>query len=110
MPEIVQACLLSSYKGMVAVETHMVKSSKSMRRYLKGTSCSPLTQFSDWSVDKNDLGDGGGIPIFVLSSIASFEKSSAELVQTLIMEVNLISRGFVVYELQRFRNPLSSLV
>ncbi|KAH7528939.1 hypothetical protein FEM48_Zijuj05G0130900 [Ziziphus jujuba var. spinosa] len=64
--------LLSSYKDMVTVVTHLVKTSKSMRCYLKGTSSSPLVQFSGCSEDKSDSGDGGGIPVFVFWPISWF--------------------------------------
>ncbi|KAH7528944.1 hypothetical protein FEM48_Zijuj05G0131400 [Ziziphus jujuba var. spinosa] len=50
--------------GVVTVVTHMVKTSKSMRCYLKGTSSSPLVQVSGCSEDKSDSGDGGGIPVW----------------------------------------------
>ena len=50
----------------------MVNTSRSMRSYVKGTSSSPLVQFSCSSEDKNDAGDGGGIPVFAFWSISSF--------------------------------------
>ncbi|XP_024024967.1 uncharacterized protein LOC21398581 [Morus notabilis] len=81
--------LLSSYKDMVGVVAQMVKISKSMRLYLKVGSASSLVQFSDFSEDKNDPGDGGGIPIFTFWSISYFEKLAEELVQMLISELNL---------------------
>ncbi|RVW80427.1 hypothetical protein CK203_042319 [Vitis vinifera] len=66
--------LLSAYKDMVAVVTHMVNTSRSMRCFLKGTSSSPLVQFSSLSEDTNDLGDGGGTPAFLFWPISSFGK------------------------------------
>lgn len=56
----------------VGVLTHMVKICKSMRCYFKGTSNSPLAQFSFSSEDGSDSGDCGGIPVFTFCSIASF--------------------------------------
>ncbi|CAK7352928.1 unnamed protein product [Dovyalis caffra] len=59
-----------SYRGVqlnvVAVVTHMVNTSSSMRCYVKGTNNSPLIQFSYRSEDKNDAGDGGEIPRLLL--------------------------------------------
>ncbi|KAG5523046.1 hypothetical protein RHGRI_035010 [Rhododendron griersonianum] len=83
--------LLSSYKDMVAVLVHMVNTSRSMRSFIKGTS-SPLVQFSSFSEDKNDNGDGGGIPVYTFQSISSFEDLAYELVQIGIkFEVELLS-------------------
>lgn len=59
----------------VVVVAQMVKISKSMRLYLKVGSASSLIQFSDFSEDKNDPGDGGGIPIFTFWSISYFGMS-----------------------------------
>lgn len=53
---------------------HMVNTSRSMRSFNKGTS-SPLVQFSSFSEDKNDKGDGGGIPVYAFWSISSFGTS-----------------------------------
>ncbi|KAF7124858.1 hypothetical protein RHSIM_Rhsim12G0151600 [Rhododendron simsii] len=80
--------LLSSYKDMVAVLVHMVNTSRSMRSFIKGTS-SPLVQFSSFSEDKNDDGDGGGIPVYTFWSISSFEDLAYELVQMFRLELNL---------------------
>ncbi|KAL6318751.1 hypothetical protein AAG906_001224 [Vitis piasezkii] len=88
--------LLSAYKDMVAVVTHMVNTSRSMRCFLKGTSSSPLVQFSSLSEDTNDLGDGGGTPAFLFWPISSFEKLAEELVQMFILELNLkMNFGFL---------------
>ncbi|GFY84678.1 hypothetical protein Acr_03g0014520 [Actinidia rufa] len=65
--------LLSSYKDMVDVVMHMVKTSRSMRTFLKGSS-SLLVQFSSNSEDKNDQGDGRGIPVYAFWSISYFGK------------------------------------
>ncbi|KAJ4713165.1 Stellacyanin [Melia azedarach] len=81
--------LLSSYKDMVAVVNYMVNISRSMRCFLKGPSSSPLVQFSSYSEDVNDTGDGGGMPVFVFLSVAAFEKLSEELVQMFELELNL---------------------
>lgn len=56
----------------VGVLTRMVKICRSMRCYLRGTSNSPLAQFSLSSEDGSDSGDCGGIPAFTFCSIASF--------------------------------------
>ncbi|KAF3438094.1 hypothetical protein FNV43_RR20850 [Rhamnella rubrinervis] len=88
--------LLSSYKDMVTVVTHLVKTSKSMRCYQKGASSSPLVQFSGCSEDKNDAGDGGGIPVFTFWSISWFEKLAEELV--LMVAQELILKRLLVVE------------
>ncbi|KAL7192240.1 hypothetical protein ACSBR2_024142 [Camellia fascicularis] len=80
--------LLSSYKDMVAAVVHMVNTSRSMRSFIKGTS-SPLVQFSNFSEDKNDNGDGGGVPVFAFWSISNFEEFANELVQMFTLELNL---------------------
>ncbi|PSR96612.1 Myb-like protein [Actinidia chinensis var. chinensis] len=80
--------LLSSYKDMVDVVMHMVKTGRSMRTFLKGSS-SPLVQFSSISEDKNDHGDGGGIPVYAFWSIYYFEELAQELVQMFTLELNL---------------------
>ncbi|XP_062116665.1 uncharacterized protein LOC133830665 [Humulus lupulus] len=89
--------LLPSYKKLVAAVTQMIKVSKSMRCYLKGTSNTPIVEFSGCSEDMNDLGDGGGILVFSFRSISCFEKLSEELVQMFILELNL--KRFLVVEL-----------
>ena len=61
--------------------THMVNTSRSMRCFLKGTSSSPLVQFSSLSEDTNDLGDGGGVPVFLFWPVSSFGK----LLSTMIL-------------------------
>ena len=63
----------------VDVVSQMVKISKSMRCYLKGTSTTPLVQFSGCSEDMNDPGDGGGIPVFTFRSISCFGMSSLRM-------------------------------
>ncbi|PIN10296.1 hypothetical protein CDL12_17116 [Handroanthus impetiginosus] len=70
--ELYRGKLLSSYRKMVALVNDMVNACKSMRYYFKGTSNSPLAQFSSTSEDDSDMGDYGGIPIFKFHSIASF--------------------------------------
>ncbi|KAK7821738.1 hypothetical protein CFP56_037338 [Quercus suber] len=87
--ETFQSKLLSSYKDMVAAVTQMVNASKSMRTFLKGPSNSALVQFSSFSGDQNDSGDGGGIPVFAFWSISSHEQLAEELVRMFIMELNL---------------------
>ncbi|PRQ16305.1 hypothetical protein RchiOBHm_Chr7g0182771 [Rosa chinensis] len=87
--ELHRSKLLSSYKDMVSVVTNMVKTSRSMRCFVKGSSNSPLLQFSGYSECNNDPGDGGGIPVFTFWSISCFEKVAEELVHMLILELNL---------------------
>ncbi|KAJ0981988.1 hypothetical protein J5N97_010243 [Dioscorea zingiberensis] len=62
--------LLSSYKDMVAVVSDLVKASKSMRCFIKGSAAGSLIQFSDTPGDMSDPGDGGGIPVFTHFSIS----------------------------------------
>ncbi|KAJ8563188.1 hypothetical protein K7X08_031640 [Anisodus acutangulus] len=81
--------LLSSYKDMVAVVTQMVSVAKSMRCYLKGTSGTPLTEFSCFPGNQNDTGDCDGIPVFTFCSIFDFEKLAEELVQMFVSETNI---------------------
>ncbi|CAK9147979.1 unnamed protein product [Ilex paraguariensis] len=87
--ELLQRKLLSFYKDLVAVVTHMIDSSRSMRCFLKGTSSSPLVQFSNCSREENDTGDGGGIVVFTFWSISFFEELAQELVQMFTLELNL---------------------
>ncbi|KAJ0981567.1 hypothetical protein J5N97_009822 [Dioscorea zingiberensis] len=65
--------LLSSYKNMVAVVSDLVKASKSMRCFIKGSAASSVLQFSDTPGDMSDPGDGDGIPVFTHFSISEFE-------------------------------------
>ncbi|XP_042483990.1 uncharacterized protein LOC122064345 [Macadamia integrifolia] len=81
--------ILSSYKDMVAVVAHMVNTCSSMRRFLKGPSGSPHVQFSSYSEDKNDSGDGGGIPVFTFWPIPFFENLGQELFQMFALELSL---------------------
>ncbi|XP_052183966.1 uncharacterized protein LOC127795994 isoform X2 [Diospyros lotus] len=85
---LLRSKFLSSYRDMVAVVVHMVNASKSMRSFLQGAG-GPLIQFSSISVDKNDNGDGGGIPVFTFWSIPAFEELAHELVQMFRLELNL---------------------
>ncbi|XP_059640439.1 uncharacterized protein LOC132282704 isoform X2 [Cornus florida] len=89
MPDIRKKACRKLFKQQVAVVKNMVNTSGSMRCFLKGTSSSPLVQFSSCSEDKDDNGDGGGIPIFTFWSISSFEKLALELVQMFALELNL---------------------
>nr|XP_011465690.1 PREDICTED: uncharacterized protein LOC105349294 [Fragaria vesca subsp. vesca] len=67
----------------------MVKTSRSMRCFVKGSSNRPLLQFSGYSEHNNDPGDGGGIPVFTLWSISCFENVAEELVHMLMLELNV---------------------
>lgn len=87
--EIQRNKLLSSYKDMVGVVTQMVNTSRSMRCYLKGTTNSPLAQFSFFAENQNDTGDGGGVPVFTFWPISFFEKVADDFVRMFISELNL---------------------
>lgn len=102
--ELYRSKLLSSYKNMVSVVTHMVNSSTSMRCFIKGTSSSPLVQFSSYSESANDNGDGGGIAVFTFWSISSFEKLAQELTQMFALELNL--KRLLVMELLSITNEV----
>ncbi|KAF5195609.1 hypothetical protein FRX31_014808 [Thalictrum thalictroides] len=92
--ELYRNDLLASYKDMVGVVSHMVNDSRSMRCYMKAGS--PLIKFSSYSEDKNDLGDGGCIPVFTFWSIPYHEKLAEELVQMFASE--LILKRLLVLE------------
>ncbi|XP_071903973.1 uncharacterized protein [Coffea arabica] len=77
------------FKQQVGVVTQMVNTSRSMRCYLKGTTNSPLAQFSLSSENENDTGDGGGAPVFTFWPISLFEKVAQDLVQIFVTELNL---------------------
>ncbi|KAF8408061.1 hypothetical protein HHK36_007202 [Tetracentron sinense] len=87
--EVHRSKLLSSYNDLVAVVTHMINTSNSMRCFVKGPTSSPLVQFSCNSDDKNDDGGGGGIPIFTSWSIPYFEKYAQELVEMFTLELSV---------------------
>ncbi|XP_073139827.1 uncharacterized protein [Henckelia pumila] len=87
--ELYRSKLLSSYRDMVTVVTHMVNSCNSMRCYNRVTSSSPLAQFSYSSEGSNDSGDCGGIPVFTFWSVALFEELAWEVVQMFISEIKL---------------------
>ncbi|KZV21700.1 hypothetical protein F511_02858 [Dorcoceras hygrometricum] len=87
--ELYRNKLLSSYKDMVTVVTHMISACNSMRCYNKAGSSSPLSQFSYSSEGSNDTGDCGGVPVFTFWSIALFEELSWEVVQMFISELKL---------------------
>ncbi|XP_020550869.1 uncharacterized protein LOC105166426 isoform X1 [Sesamum indicum] len=87
--ELYRGKLLSSYRDMVAIVTRMVNTCKSMRCYLRGTSNSPLAQFSFSLEDDSDSGDCGGIPVFAFYSVASFEELAWEMVRMFVSELNL---------------------
>uniref|UniRef100_A0A2N9HF07 Uncharacterized protein n=1 Tax=Fagus sylvatica TaxID=28930 RepID=A0A2N9HF07_FAGSY len=89
MPDIRKKASRKLFKQQVATVTQMVNTSRSMRSFLKGPSNSALVQFSSFSGDQNDAGDGGGIPVFAFWSISSHEKLAEELIQMFILELNL---------------------
>ncbi|KAH7528949.1 hypothetical protein FEM48_Zijuj05G0131900 [Ziziphus jujuba var. spinosa] len=73
---------------MVTVVTHLVETSKSMRCYLKGTSSSPLVQFSGCSSeDKSDSGDGEKLAEELMLMLAQ------ELILKRLLVVELLSIG-----------------
>ncbi|XP_076902607.1 uncharacterized protein LOC143557414 [Bidens hawaiensis] len=100
--------LLSSYKEMVATVVNMVNASASLRCFLNRETNSPLVQFSNSSSDTNDNGDGGGIPVFIFSSISNFEKLAWELVQMFKLELNL--KRLLVIEFLSLRSKEDSVI
>ncbi|KAM7267571.1 hypothetical protein ACFE04_009737 [Oxalis oulophora] len=93
--ELLRSNLLSSYKDMVSAVTSMVNISRSMRCFSKGSSS--LAQFASSSEDKNDPGDGGGIPVFAFLAIPTFEKLAEELVH--MFQLELVLKRLLVLEL-----------
>ncbi|WJX90078.1 hypothetical protein P8452_72013 [Trifolium repens] len=87
--ELQRSQLLVSYKDMVAVVSKMINVSRSMKCFFRGSNNSPLLQFSFYSKDPSDSGDGGGIPVFAFFSISSHEKLVEELVQMFKLELCL---------------------
>nr|XP_010919257.1 uncharacterized protein LOC105043418 [Elaeis guineensis] len=87
--ELYRNMLISSYKEMVVAVSHLVKASSSMRCFLKGSVAGPLVQFCDHPEDKNDFGDGGGIPVFSYFPISHFENLAQELVEMFALELSL---------------------
>ncbi|XP_054781148.1 uncharacterized protein LOC129288545 isoform X1 [Prosopis cineraria] len=87
--ELLRSQLLSTYKDMVGVVSDIFNTTRSMRCFFKGSNNSPLLQFSSFSEDKSESGDGGGIPVFSFLSIASHEKLAEELVQMFKWELCL---------------------
>ncbi|KAK7265850.1 hypothetical protein RJT34_33474 [Clitoria ternatea] len=84
--------LLLAYKDMVCIVSDMINVSRSMKCFFKGSSNSPLLQFSYSSEDRSDCGDGGdggGIPVFAFLSITSHEKFAEELIQMFSLELCL---------------------
>ncbi|KAL6289172.1 hypothetical protein ACE6H2_006682 [Prunus campanulata] len=91
IPNIKKKASQKLFKQQVSVVIHMVNISISMKCFLKGASSSLLVHFSGYSKDKNDPGDGGGIPVFTFWTISCFvsEEVAEELVQMFILELNL---------------------
>ncbi|KAG9438951.1 hypothetical protein H6P81_019116 [Aristolochia fimbriata] len=89
--------VLSSYRDMVMVISHMVNVCGSMRCFSKGPSGSPLVQFSSQPEDESDAGDGGGIAVFSFMSIPAFEQLAEELVKMFSLE--LCMKRLIVLEL-----------
>ncbi|KAL3828065.1 hypothetical protein ACJIZ3_016867 [Penstemon smallii] len=100
--ELYKGELLSSYKDLAKTVTRMIDVCKSMRCYFRGTTNSPLAQFSFFSGDDSDSGDCGGMPVFTLSSIANFEELAWEIVSMFISEINL--KRLLVMELLSIHN------
>lgn len=95
--ELHRSKLFSSYKDLVTIVIDMINSSRSMRCYLIGPSGSPLIQFSSSSEDKNDFGDGRGIPVYTFWAVSYFEILAQELFQIFALELNL--KRYLVMEL-----------
>lgn len=89
--------LLSSYKAMVAVVIDMTTSRKSMRCFSKTTNGSAILQFSNFSENSNDTGDGGGAPVVTFLSVSAFEMMADELVEMFKQE--LVLKRLIVVEL-----------
>ncbi|KAL3637927.1 hypothetical protein CASFOL_018375 [Castilleja foliolosa] len=106
--ELYRGKLLSSYKDMVTVVTNMVNSCKTMRCYSRGTSSSPLAQFSLLSEDDSDSGDCGGIAVFTFYSISTFEELAWEIVQMFISEL-LVKRLLVMEFLSIYDEKVSEV-
>ncbi|XP_076946158.1 uncharacterized protein LOC143617510 [Bidens hawaiensis] len=100
--------LLSSYKEMVATLVNMVNTNTSLRCFLNRETNSPLIQFSNSTSDTNDNGDGGGIPVFIFSSISNFEKLAWELVEMFKLELNL--KRLLVIEFLSLRSKEDSVI
>ncbi|KAL5980534.1 hypothetical protein ACLOJK_028442 [Asimina triloba] len=69
-------------RQQVAAVVQMVNVCRSMRCFLKGSSSSPIVQFSGEPDDSNDTGDGGGIPrslVLVLLAITCNEDSRMQV-------------------------------
>lgn len=81
--------LLSAYKEMVRAMSDLVKASRGMRCFSKLSSGSQLVQFTDCQDDLNDLGDGGGAPVYRWVSMLEFEKLAQELVEMFVAEIQL---------------------
>ncbi|KAE8794089.1 Stellacyanin [Hordeum vulgare] len=81
--------LLSAYKEMVCAVSDLVKASHAMRCFSKVSSGSPLVRFTDCQDDLNDLGDGGGAPVYRWVSMLEFENLAKELVEMFVSELQL---------------------
>uniref|UniRef100_A0ACD5X0Z8 Uncharacterized protein n=1 Tax=Avena sativa TaxID=4498 RepID=A0ACD5X0Z8_AVESA len=84
-----QEMLLSAYKEMVLAVSDLVKASRAMRCFSKGSSSSSLSRFADSQDDLNDSGDGGGAPVYKWISISEFESLAQELVEMFVSELQL---------------------
>ncbi|XP_022639350.1 uncharacterized protein LOC106768142 isoform X2 [Vigna radiata var. radiata] len=92
MPGIRKRACLKLFKRQVGIVNDMINVSRSMKCFFKGSSSSPLLQFSYNSADQSDFGDagdGGGIPVFTFYSINSHEKFAEELVHMFRSELCL---------------------
>lgn len=67
----------------------LVKASRGMRCFSKLSSGSQLVQFTDCQDDLNDLGDGGGAPVYRWVSMLEFGGLLAFLMQNWITFHNL---------------------
>ncbi|RCV45927.1 hypothetical protein SETIT_9G492200v2 [Setaria italica] len=81
--------LLSCYKNMVRALCRLVKASRSMRCFSKVSPNGSVAQFSERQDDLNDLGDGGGAPVFKWFSILEFESLAQELVEMFVSDLKL---------------------
>ncbi|KAI4373795.1 hypothetical protein MLD38_011875 [Melastoma candidum] len=81
--------LLSSYASLVAAVSQMVNAHESMRCYRNQATDSHIMKFSNTPADKNDNGDGGGIPVFTFLSVPFSENLAQELVEMFQFELTL---------------------
>ncbi|XP_021761524.1 uncharacterized protein LOC110726358 isoform X2 [Chenopodium quinoa] len=96
MPNIRKKACSKLLKQLVALVVDMVTLSKSMRCFSKTTG-SAIVQYSTFSENSNDTGDGGGAPVVTFLSVCAFEMLAEELVEMFKQE--LVLKRLLVVEL-----------